>query len=1352
VKKEIIVVGLFCACAIAFTALNKSKENLLKSFEEEFESEEEEEAKTDQPDRYFEFQRGIRTREGSASPEYKAGFLTKEVNKGLASARLRRSSLAGVPPSNGVTAWTERGPANVPGRTLALLNLPGDATNNTWLAGAATGGIWKTVDGGSTWVEKSGDLPVMPISSFAISGSIIYAGTGEYVSTRLTAAGGGIFKSTDGGETWNSVANTSANEKFSIVTRVITDPANSDIIVASTVRSFWSTVSSQTSIMRSVNGGTSWTEVYTTTGAVEQVIATPGNFQVQYASLNGVGVLKSIDGGLNWSLSNTGMSPAGRIEIAVSPVTASKVFASAEGSLSGTGSDLYYSTNAGASWSLVDVQFNAAPLDFLIGQGFYDNTIMCDPFDGNIVYYGGVSLFRSTITTGGTSVDQYKLIEEGTDFMFLQTFSGIQWDNGRLKSGSGTDIKRTVEVRFGQGSQMAHYFWVPDGSTSGVADGDFTYKGYVTVPFQVWDVTNNKQLMVSFRDQNRNNNFDLVDQFLDATPSTSPLQNSREYVYIHNVDYSATESANIATAGGHVYKLAYNFFPCLAPNKTWDPNNLPVSKITVQYSSIPKLNANTITVCDSRGTLDGKNGSDQIILSNGVHPDHHYMIPIIVDANAKTYKILLGNDGGPFVSNVSTTPGIANGNWTWKGNTYITSQFYGADKKPGANQYVGGLQDNGTRISPAGQTASKTTNYNYAISGDGFEVLWHSLDGTKVLGSLYNNRIHKSTNGGSTFSPSHSGFTLEGTIPDPDLYPFFTRLANSKNFPDRVFAIGTDGVWRSLDFGSNWVKTAITNQWSTSSTFLDVEVSAANANIVWAGGAISASSRLHVSTDGGATFTPTNNYSENMGVISKLGSHPTEPNTAYALFSYANAPKILRTTNLGQTWEDISGFGTNDDSSTGFPDVAVFCIYVRPDNPNIIWVGTEIGIVESLNNGLTWGLLSEFPKVAVWDMKGQDDQVVIATHGRGIWTATISASQIAATPTIEKYGTSPKEELMLKFRIEESFDSVQIYNNTTLLGKFTNVIPSEVVVKVKNVTPGAKSIKTISYKGNAPFISPATAVTQLDILSVENKYITSFESTDDLTVTGFSYQFTPGTGPRRGSLQTAHAYPNNTDLSFLLRHPIKVSSTIPTLWYQDIAIVEPSDVGAVFGTPQFKDYVVMEASKNGLDWTPLLDGYNSRDQSEWLSAFNSSGTGNMEMYELHEVNLTDAYTMGDTLLVRYRLSTNASITGWGAAINLLAIQQEPAGLENSGNSILELSTFPNPSNGNFTAEYELKKPSEVQVSILNGQGKRIFEKALGRKEVGLNREALSLPNAQGNYLVIIKTNAGSEVSKIVIIK
>ena len=120
-----------------------------------------------------------------------------------------------------------------------------------------------------------------------------------------------------------------------------------------------------------------------------------------------------------------------------------------------------------------------------------------------------------------------------------------------------------------------------------------------------------------------------------------------------------------------------------------------------------------------------------------------------------------------------------------------------------------------------------------------------------------------------------------------------------------------------------------------------------------------ATGQIHVSTNGGVTFTAVPNYiTVPMGGISGLATHPTEPNTAYVLFSFAARPKILKTTNVGATWTDITGFIGGAPSTNGFPDVAVYDLLVFSNDPNRLWAATEIGLVESLDGGATWALAS----------------------------------------------------------------------------------------------------------------------------------------------------------------------------------------------------------------------------------------------------------------------------------------------------------------------------------------------------------------------------------------------------------
>jgi hypothetical protein len=374
-----------------------------------------------------------------------------------------------------------------------------------------------------------------------------------------------------------------------------------------------------------------------------------------------------------------------------------------------------------------------------------------------------------------------------------------------------------------------------------------------------------------------------------------------------------------------------------------------------------------------------------------------------------------------------------------------------------------------------------------------------------------------------------------------------------------VFTIAADGVYVSQNFGASWKLTSIPEHLVTNSaSLLDVEVSRANPNIVWAGSGMNNNTNeerhLFVSTDGGTTFSETNNFSGALlGSITKLASHPTEPNTAYALFSFADRPKILRTTDLGQTWKDLSGFGANTSSNNGFPDVATFCLYVRPDDPSILWAGTEIGIFESLDEGQSWSLIPDFPKVAVWDMKGQDNQVVISTHGRGIWTATLPSAQsdFIGAAKIAAAGMAPREALAIRVMIGIDADSVSVFVDKNLNRTIKNITAGTHDYFIKGLAKGNRNIHLITYESGAPFLSPTVTAPVIDLGTVKTNYSTTFSSASEFSLEELTLQRIHAK-QNNLSLKTGSPYKNNSTYSALLTEPIKISATLPKLFYKDI--------------------------------------------------------------------------------------------------------------------------------------------------------------------------------------------------------
>ena len=214
-----------------------------------------------------------------------------------------------------------------------------------------------------------------------------------------------------------------------------------------------------------------------------------------------------------------------------------------------------------------------------------------------------------------------------------------------------------------------------------------------------------------------------------------------------------------------------------------------------------------------------------------------------------------------------------------------------------------------------------------------------------------------------------------------------------------MYAVHKDsGIWRSKDFGGDRFKLVeILNPSPNKYYSRDVEVSIANPRFVWAGGAITSDYNLFLSKDWGKTFNPITKPAGVSSSISGIYSHPTEDSTVYILFSKPKKSKVLESKDLGATWNDITGFPANfteGTSTAGFPDVETHSLVVMPDYPDNIWVGTNIGIVETTDRGASWNIIpyatSNFPHVTVWDMKIKDQgEIVLATHGRGIWTATV---------------------------------------------------------------------------------------------------------------------------------------------------------------------------------------------------------------------------------------------------------------------------------------------------------------------------------------------------------------------------
>lgn len=1051
-NKNSLLIGAFAllfAGVGAWQAFNMQSEGELSAAEKDLTEEE-------QIEKYFnrktakytnaldrdEYFRKMLIRPGEDAPGYKPGYLYREYTKAVKNMKRSQNEWP----------WVERGPGNIAGRTRSFLVSQKDASGSTWFAGTASGGVWRTEDAGQTWTHVTAGLPSQIIGSIGQGASnpdVIYAGTGEGpFAGSLT--GVGIMKSTDHGNTWTVLESTAFSADFSNVTDLLVDPSDENHLFATTSNGSFD-LEFNAKIMESTDGGNSWTQVYQPRSQPLQIEADPTDFNTLYASIRFDGIVKSTDGGASWSLlglQDIAKSQAaagtelGRTAFAISPADPQRLYASVHYDTNGpVFSRFFTSGDGGGTWSVVERSGDQITNDYLgisgSPQGFYNNCIVAHPDNANKVYWGGIDLWKTELNIGSIRLGDRQFLGARTnnisswlDFTQFSSSAGLEsfeefvW-GGTEETGRAlvdTRIAQSIEIRFGAGrSQKAHRFRTdPVGAGAGVADEDYIYQDYTDVPFEVYSLETGNQLMVSYRDQADNGQWDLVDR------PEGDNTTSREYIFIHGVDYDASNpDPNIARDGGVDYQDMYFLWPFRADGSDVTADNLPESSLAIVYGNLEFQDSDIQNVSNGYPFINDygeRNDLDEL------HVDHHVLATTTNDSGG--LRLVVGNDGGVAYSD--------NDGDSWTEIDDIsnlnTTQYYSISRHPSSNVYIGGAQDNGTSMS-IGASPGATSGYDEVAGGDGTGCVWHAEDPNLILVSSQNNNILRSSNGGGRFLRSVSGLRdLGGNA------PFVTKIANSHKAPDVVFAGGASGVWKSTNFGSSWRGTNINDDLYFFGQHL--AVSDADPNIVWVGiGMIEGTANLFVSTDQGGSFNRTDNFIDrDMGAISGIYCHPTKPNTAFAIFSQAQGPKILRTDDLGRSWDDVTGFGINSSSSNGFPDVAVYSMAVLPGEVNgvedeIFIAGTEIGLFISEDAGSSWSLADNgIPNVPIYDIDvmPQDGQIVFGTYGRGMWSADLDIEYAdVEEPTDDTDGTDDSPTDVRGFFSGTNTIDVNVFPNPT---------------------------------------------------------------------------------------------------------------------------------------------------------------------------------------------------------------------------------------------------------------------------------------------------------------------------------
>ncbi len=388
--------------------------------------------------------------------------------------------------------WRPIGPANMGGRITDVEGIP--SPSRTFFVAAASGGIWKTTNAGTTFrpvfdherVVSMGDLAIAPSDTM-----IVWAGTGEEDSRNSISPGGGIYKSTDGGLTWTSMGLTATQA----IGRIVIHPTNPDIVYVAALGHPWG-ANPERGLYKTGDGGKTWTLVkfISDRAGFVDVAMDPANPDVLFAASwervrgayflrsggPGSGLWKTTDGGTTWSAVRGGGLPEttlGRIGIAIAPSDPRVIYLMVEADTAPNPrpdrakpaqtrpSGLYRSADGGTTWERT-ASTNVRP--------FYYSQVRVDPTDPNRVYWsstpvnfsddGGKTVRNATV---GIHVDHHAMwidphdaahIIVGNDGGVAQT-----WDRG-----GNYDVLAVFAL--GQFYEVSHNWDVPYRVCGGLQD------------------------------------------------------------------------------------------------------------------------------------------------------------------------------------------------------------------------------------------------------------------------------------------------------------------------------------------------------------------------------------------------------------------------------------------------------------------------------------------------------------------------------------------------------------------------------------------------------------------------------------------------------------------------------------------------------------------------------------------------------------------------------------------------------------------------------------------------------------------------------------------------------------------
>ena len=438
-----------------------------------------------------------------------------------------------------------------------------------------------------------------------------------------------------------------------------------------------------------------------------------------------------------------------------------------------------------------------------------------------------------------------------------------------------------------------------------------------------------------------------------------------------------------------------------------------------------------------------------------------------------------------------------------------------------------------------------------------------------------------------------------------------------------------------------------------------------------------------------------------------------------------------------------SNDGATQPNSTGIGDPSLFKqrIIDMISNGNFV-AGDEIVIrfrlfTDQLVHG--WGWAIDNVKIQI------DDTAPTILHNHLNYLNISTPTLIIATKVSDDTGVS---KLFVDYKIKNGLvttEELPVSENIdqyTLNLNIAGLLPGELVEYRIRCQDSAGNEGILPADGY--FSAPA-----LNIGAPVNQYSTDFNSVNSDFVGNF-FSIAQPSGFVNGAIHSTHPYPNGFGLTnstsnyiYMLKKSITISAENPYMIFDEIGLIEFSGNGV-------KDLIVVEGSKdNGTTWQSFLDPYSALNDAGWRIAYNGKLNGSPSLYKSRLLNLTSSgkFAAGDNVLIRFRLTADGLINGWGWSIDNLSIQGPITGIEKKRE--VAISIYPNPvTNGLLTIEVAGNESNtKAGFQILNAQGQTMITDQVELVQNTNRREYAISHWSDGMYFLLVDFGDGTRETR-----